>query len=159
MGTETERGSSLFVRFPALWALSLLLFAAPLLAGESIVGFRSSSGKSLCRFSVEIARTSQEQERGLMFRQSLDRGTGMFFVYDVDGPRHFWMKNTLIPLDLVFIDSKLKVVDIYANARPLDEHIISSGFKAQYVLEISAGAAAACGIKIGTAVRLQNITR
>ncbi len=92
-----------------------------------------------------------------MFRQNLDREAGMLFVYESDGARHFWMKNTPIPLDLVFIDSRLKVVDVYSNARPFDEHIISSTQKAQYVLEINGGAAASCGIKPGITARFQNI--
>lgn len=89
-----------------------------------------------------------------MFRKSLDDKAGMFFIFQREELRHFWMKNTLIPLDLVFIDNNFLVVDIHKNAKPLDESIISSRKPARYVLEIKAGKADKCRMRNGTKTKL-----
>src|SRR3989344_2502586 len=63
-------------------------------------------------FNVELAKTDVEKAQGLMFREHLDRNSGMLFIYDEEGSYSFWMKNTLIPLDIIWINSQNKVVDI-----------------------------------------------
>ena len=92
--------------------------------------------------------------KGLMFRKSMDNNAGMFFIFDRDETRHFWMRNTLISLDMIFIDNKYIVVDIHRGAKPLDETVISSRKPARYVLEVNAGKADKCRIKPGTKVKL-----
>jgi uncharacterized protein len=146
--------------------LALLLFAAPF-AGRSLaaetpekrVAFYEGGRRGPCTFKVELAVTPEEQARGLMFRERLAPDRGMLFVFDRDEARFFWMRNTLIPLDMIFIASSLEVVHVHHSARPQDETSVSSKFAAQYVLEVSGGRAAACGIKAGTKARLINLSR
>jgi uncharacterized membrane protein (UPF0127 family) len=114
----------------------------------------SEKGSETCRLDVELAVNPAEQAKGLMFRKSMDDNAGMFFIFDRDETRHFWMRNTLIPLDMIFIDNKYIVVDIHRGAKPLDETVISSRKPARYVLEVNAGKADKCRIKPGTKVKL-----
>lgn len=122
-------------------------------SGETLIVY-SDNGLETCRFDVELAVTREDQARGLMFRKTLNDRAGMFFVFDKEEVRHFWMKNTLIPLDMVFIDSHFIIVDIHKGATPLDETIISSRKPAKYVLEINAGKADTCRMKKGTKTKL-----
>ncbi len=92
------------------------------------------------RITVEIARTPGERQKGLMFRESLCHDCGMLFVLDAEDFHSFWMKNTVIPLDMIFIDSGLDVVDIL-HAVPCEEEpceLYTPGEKALYVLETNA---------------------
>jgi len=89
-----------------------------------------------------------------MFRKTMDDHAGMFFIFDREEVRHFWMRNTLIPLDMIFIGNHFLIVDIHKSAKPLDEKMISSRKPARYVLEINAGRADKCRIKMGTKVKL-----
>ena len=88
-----------------------------------------------------------------MFRKSLDRFSGMLFVYDREQRVNFWMRNTFIPLDLLFFDSKGILRKIHHNAKPLDQTNIFGGDSIQYVLEINAGLSAALGIKVKSEMR------
>jgi uncharacterized membrane protein (UPF0127 family) len=121
--------------------------------GETLIVY-SDKGFEACRFDVELAVTREEQARGLMFRKTMDDRAGMFFIFKEEELRHFWMRNTLISLDIIFIDSNFLVVDIHKGAKPLDERAISSRRPARYVLEINAGKADKCRIKNGTKTRL-----
>ena len=100
-------------------------------------------------FSVEIADTHEERSRGLMFREELCSDCGMLFVYEQEGIYKFWMKNTLIPLDIIWLDSQFKVVHI-ANAVPCvveDCRLYGSDSeKAQYVLEVNSGVSERIGL-------------
>lgn len=108
--------------------------------------------------SVEVADDAGERAQGLMFRKSLARKHGMLFVYDRPQPVSFWMRNTLIPLDLIFIDETGITRHIHRNARPLDETSIPGAAvgdpdpKRLMVLEIGGGEADALGIKTGQAM-------
>jgi len=114
----------------------------------------SEKGSETCRLDVELAVTAADQSKGLMFRKLMDNNAGMLFIFDRDETRHFWMRNTLISLDMIFIDNKYIVVDIHRGAKPLDETVISSRKPARYVLEVNAGKADKCRIKPGTKVKL-----
>jgi uncharacterized membrane protein (UPF0127 family) len=103
------------------------------------------------RFTVEVARTPEQQERGLMFVKSLPGNKGMIFPYDPPQPVSFWMKNTLIPLDMVFIRADRRIGRI-ATAKPLDETPVPSGDVTSAVLEIRGGRAKELGIKPGDKV-------
>jgi uncharacterized protein len=100
-------------------------------------------------FSVEVMRTGPELEKGLMFRQFLPTDRGMLFDFKTERPVMMWMKNTYIPLDMVFIAKSGRVVGVAENAEPLSEKIIPSGAPAYGVLELNAGTAAKIGLKIG----------
>lgn len=100
-------------------------------------------------FSVEIADEPKELARGLMFREDLEKNQGMLFVFPEQAMRSFWMKNTPLPLDMLFIDKNFKIVHIHPMAKPYDTTPISSRKPAMYVLEILGGQAATHGINIG----------
>lgn len=104
------------------------------------------------RFSVEVAKTDEQQERGLMFVRHLAPNRGMIFPFSPPQNVSFWMKNTLIPLDMVFIRSDGTIARI-ATAQPLDETPVPSGEPIGAVLEIAGGRAAELGISPGDRVR------
>jgi len=103
-------------------------------------------------FNVELARTNQERSRGLMFRKELATNWGMLFVFDQKARHGFWMKDTLISLDIIWIDENYKVVHIKNNFQPCEDEnckVITPKRKAKYVLEINGGLVDKIGIKIG----------
>ncbi len=102
--------------------------------------------------SVEIADSYAERENGLMFRKNLDKDKGMFFIFEDSAIRNFWMKNTYIPLDIIFIDENFAIVNIAENAQPcINEpcQTYSSLKPAKYVLEVNAGFSEENGIREG----------
>ena len=119
--------------------------------GLQVVGLTVTSANGVHRFMVEVARTPWQQERGLMFVRSLAPDRGMIFPYDPPQPVSFWMKNTLIPLDMIFIRADGTIARI-ATARPLDETAVPSGEAIAAVLEIRGGLAAELGIRPGDRV-------
>ena len=109
--------------------------------------------------NVEIADTPEERRRGLMFREKLEKNNGMLFVYKDEGYRSFWMKNTLIPLDIIFLDSDLQVINIEkANPEPntSDENLASyrSLRPAKYVLELNQNRSKEIGLERGSKINL-----
>jgi len=104
------------------------------------------------RFRVEVAATPAEQERGLMFRKEMGPDEGMIFPMDPPRQAYFWMRNTVMPLDIIFIGADGKVLNV-VNARPFDETPLPSAGKAALVLEINVGRAARLGIGPGTGVK------
>lgn len=136
-----------------LW-LGLSLFAGAAVADEcrnDSVALKGAWG--MARFTVEIADDPAEQAQGLMHRTSMPMGAGMYFVYQRPRPASFWMRNTLIPLDMLFIDAQGVVKHIHHNAVPLDETPIPGGEGILAVLEINGGLAARLGIETGSFVR------
>jgi len=102
-------------------------------------------------FSVELAKTTAEQEKGLMDRTELDKNKGMLFIFNTEGVYSFWMKSTLIPLDMIWIGANKKVVFIARNVQPCKTLIcptINPLVNAKYVLEINAGLALEKRIKV-----------
>lgn len=104
-------------------------------------------------FQVEIARDDATRERGLMDRRFMPADHGMLFEFDREAPETFWMKDTYIPLDMIFISRAGVVTNIAANAEPLSERAIPSGPPCMAVLELNGGAAARIGLKVGDKVR------
>lgn len=102
---------------------------------------------------VELAVTPRQRQIGLMFRKSMPENHGMLFIFDEERPQSFWMKNTYIPLDMIFIDSSGTVVHVHKGARPLDQTVIHSQKPAMAVLEVNAGAAERMGIVTGSHIR------
>lgn len=104
-------------------------------------------------FIVEVADEREERERGLMFRESLEQGKGMIFIYDEPQPKlGFWMKNTYIPLDMIFIDENYEVIDYFENLQLCEElqcpHYVPNG-TSQYILEVNAGVVQEIGLSRG----------
>lgn len=116
---------------------------------EQFVSFESGA-----RFKIEVADSPEARAKGLMFRSSLADDSGMLFVFDEDSSRNFWMKNTLIPLDMIFINSDLRVVEIKHNVLPCEEDPCPSykSEPAMYVLEVNAGLAEKNNIEVGSLV-------
>ncbi|MCO8146485.1 DUF192 domain-containing protein [Rhodovulum tesquicola] len=144
-----------FGRFAGLIPAFLLVWGAAGLAAaqcdESHVDLRGEWGTA--RFSVEIADDDAERARGLMHRETLPASAGMLFVYD--RPQHvaFWMENTLIPLDMIFVGPEGLVLKVHLNARPLDRTPIDGGEGVLAVLEINGGLAGRLGIGPGSELR------
>ncbi len=111
------------------------------------------SGSNVSRFSVEIADTDQTRATGLMNRDFMGQFAGMLFVYDSERAVSFWMKNTLIPLDMLFIDETGEVLRIHENAIPLDLTSIPGGDGIQYVLEINGGMSSMLNIMPGAQIK------
>lgn len=101
-------------------------------------------------FAVEVADTNELRSRGLMFRQSMPRFSGMLFIYKQPHRARFWMRNTLIPLDMIFVDPKGVVKNIHSNAIPHDETTIDGGPGIIAILEINGGLANKLGIIVGS---------
>ncbi len=101
------------------------------------------------QFKVELAANDEQRVRGLMFREELNDNAGMLFLFSDEIPRSFWMKNTLISLDIIYLDEYKRIVSIAKRAKPLDETSLPSIFPAQYVLEIRGGLSDELGIKNG----------
>ena len=117
---------------------------------RNTVEIASKSGVHV--FTVEIADTEPARERGLMFRKELPPGRGMLFDFHREQQVGFWMKNTLIPLDMIFIDGRGRIVSIAQNAKPMSEDVIRSGGQVRAVLEVIGGTARRLGIEPGDRV-------
>ena len=113
---------------------------------------RIRTDKGVHSFSVEVADSEMEREYGLMCRKALAPGRGMLFVFANAQQQYFWMRNTLIPLDIVYIGADGRVVSVTSNARPLDETPLPSAGPAKFVLELAGGRAAQIGLLPGDRV-------
>lgn len=131
-------------------ALGLFAGANGFAIGTGTLVLKTGSGEH--SFNVEVATTNQERAIGLMFRRSLPADAGMLFLYDRAQPAAMWMKNTLIPLDMVFIGSDGKVHRIEQNTEPFSTELISSDGPVVGVLELNGGAAAKIGLRRGDTV-------
>jgi uncharacterized membrane protein (UPF0127 family) len=110
------------------------------------------------RFTVEIANTEATLEKGLMFRQTMPPDRGMIFVFPDEVVRRFWMKNTLIPLDILYLDSAGRVVSVH-QMKPHDETAVSSDHPAQFAIELNKGAAARAGVQVGHVIDIPPVAR
>ena len=146
-------GSGL-VQSGRLILLTFMIAVWPALASaacsDTSVEIRGAFGKA--RFSVEIADDNQERAQGLMFREHLPTSSGMLFIYERPQRLSFWMRNTLIELDLLFLDATGTITHIHERAQPLDETPITGG-RGLAVLEINGGLAQRMGISVGDELR------
>ena len=120
-------------------------------SGLAVIPLTVTSANGPHRFRVEVAATAAEQQKGLMFRTAMGPDEGMIFPNDVPQQRSFWMKNTVIPLDIVYIGPDRRVLNI-ADGEPYNETSLPSAGPVVNVLELNAGRAADLGIKPGDAV-------
>ena len=120
------------------------------------VEFRDAGGP-IASFTAEIADTEALRETGLMFRAHLASGQAMLFTYD--SPKHawYWMKDTLIPLDMIFADASGRVTEVHADAQPHDETPIDGGAGVSFVLEIGGGLAGRLSIAPGAEMRSDRV--
>jgi uncharacterized membrane protein (UPF0127 family) len=139
---------------------ALILFVIGLAALGAIASGRAASddtikivGRSgVHAFSVELATNELERERGLMFRKELPEGYGMLFDFHTDQTANFWMRNTYIPLDIIFIKSDGHILRIAEHAKPMSDDLIPSGGPIRAVLEVIGGTARKLGIAPGDTV-------
>ncbi|MEM7599452.1 MAG: DUF192 domain-containing protein [Pseudomonadota bacterium] len=124
---------------------------------ETAVQVKGTWGQA--QFTVSVADDNEERSQGLMFVESMAQSAGMFFIYDRPQPARFWMKNTLIPLDMIFVDRTGTVKKVHENAEPLSERLINGGRDIQYVLEVNGGVAARFGIGPGDQLRHPGIAQ
>lgn len=119
-------------------------------AGNGTLEIVSASG--VHAFTVELATNDAERERGLMYRKSLAQGHGMLFDFMQDQPVSFWMHNTYVPLDMIFIRSDGRIAHIAENAEPMSDKLIPSVYPVRAVLEVIAGTVRELGIRDGDKV-------
>jgi uncharacterized membrane protein (UPF0127 family) len=112
-------------------------------------------GQSSVTVQVEVAERPEDRQRGLMFRKHLDADVGMLFIFDQSQQLTFWMHNTLVPLDMVFITADWSVLGVVENATPLTDSARQVAGQSQYVVEVNAGFARSHGLAAGTHVRYQ----
>ena len=141
-----------------LWAaLAFVVFLAAsggvLAQGGELDSLEIVTSTGRHAFQVEIADNDATREHGLMDRRYMAADHGMLFEFDRDEPVAFWMRNTYIPLDMIFIAPSGVVTHIAANAEPLSERVIPSGGPSVAVLELDGGIAASIGLKVGDKVR------
>ncbi|MEM8570587.1 MAG: DUF192 domain-containing protein [Pseudomonadota bacterium] len=133
-----------------------LVIAAPQHAATATCSLEAvdlRDSDSVLRFRTEVADTPEARSQGLMHREQLPRLSSMLFIYPEAGPVSFWMRNTLISLDMLFFDETGTLAHIHPEAVPLDETPIPGGAAIRYVLEINGGLAEAFGIQEGAHLR------
>lgn len=116
-----------------------------------------TTNKNKTEYAIEIADNYDERKEGLMFRTSLAERHGMLFIFDYPEKLKFWMKNTLIPLDMLFFDKDYRIINIEKNAQPCTKdpcNLYFSSGPAQYVMEINGGEADKFGIEVGNTAQL-----
>jgi uncharacterized membrane protein (UPF0127 family) len=156
------------MRWTFVFVIMLVLCSSSTLAseatglGEAVVTFATDKGH--VQVNAEVAETPSEQGQGLMFRTALAQDAGMLFVFNHDQLLEFWMMNTSIPLDAIFISSQLEVVSVAENLRPCppsncqNPELFSSGTAAMYALEVNAGFVSNNEVGLGTEVSISQIS-
>lgn len=139
------------MKFRVLALVATAFAASAALGADPALVVETASGPH--RYSVEIADDEATREHGLMDRREMARDHGMLFAFPRRGPVTFWMKDTYLSLDMVFIDADGTVRRVVPRAKPLSEDLIESGGPVTGVLELNAGEAAAIGLKPGDKVK------
>lgn len=124
-------------------------------ASEKAISLNIATKTGQLQLHVEVADTDKLREKGLMFRNDLPDNGGMLFVYDDPQPAAMWMKNTRIPLDILFIDEEKRIINIHEEAIPYSEVPLFSRRSARYALELKGGAVQKNGIKAGDKVQFE----
>ena len=124
---------------------------------EATLDLLQSNGELISTLNIEIANTPYERETGLMYRTNMEKNQGMLFIFDEESVLTFYMKNTYISLDLIFINGKREIISIYKNAKPNDLSSISSKLPSKYVLEVIHGVSDNLNLKIGDIINYQLI--
>jgi uncharacterized membrane protein (UPF0127 family) len=116
---------------------------------DGILYFITNAGKDTVPVDIEVVDSQQEISRGLMYRPSMPESAGMLFIFPDEVPRSFWMKNTYISLDIIYISSDKEIVTIQPNTQPLSTQSVPSHQPAKYVVEVNAGFTARHKIREG----------
>ena len=129
---------------------AVLALAVTCARGEPVATIRGAG--AVTQVALEVASTPETQELGLMYRSSLADGHGMLFVFPDESEHQFWMKNTLIPLDMLFVDAQGRIVNIHERAVPQSLDTISAAAPVRGVVELNGGTTARLGIRPGDRV-------
>ncbi|WP_248304958.1 DUF192 domain-containing protein [Devosia sp. FKR38] len=156
--TLSASGVMPFVRRSAA-ALAILLVAAPLAACSDEGRLVLNSATGAHEFHVEVVDTPESRAQGLMFRQELADDAGMLFDFKQERDVSFWMQNTFIPLDMIFVGADGVIKSIHVNAHPHDTTSIPSGAPVQFVLEIPGGRSEALGLKAGDTMEHDRVAK
>ena len=113
------------------------------------LAFLKADSTIVVKIDIEIADDDAKRERGLMFRRQMELNHGMLFIFEDEDIRSFWMKNTYLPLDILYLNARKKIVRIHENVATLNERSIPSDFPAKYVVEVIAGFCALYNIQVG----------
>ncbi len=149
----TRKSSSFLAAIAALLAIAVTGCSKPQ------VLIRPSGGNAaLATVKVEVADTPAKREIGLMYRSHLAPDAGMIFIFPTALPVRFWMKNTEIPLDMVFADGKRQIIGIVANAAPYSEKLLAVEGNSKYVLEVNAGFCKRYGVKAGDYIEFRGFS-
>ena len=116
---------------------------------EGELSISKPAGEVFRELDIEIADNDYERQTGLMYRESMEDNQGMLFIFDNSAPRFFYMKNTHIPLDIIYFSSDRTAVSFQENTVPMDVTPLPSGEPAQFVLEVNAGLVDEWGIEVG----------
>ena len=157
-----------FKQYIFLFALTLLAFSSckkdKKVIKQTEVTFKKEGELTILKsdstkvlLDIEIADTDYDIQTGLMYRNAMENNQGMLFVFDDYTERYFYMKNTRIPLDLIFINDTYKIVSFQKNAKPFNESSLPSNAPAKYVLEVNAGLVNKWGITIGETINYTQI--
>lgn len=148
------KSPNLKTNFRIVAAVAMALFAVAITGATAaeVQSLEIVTKSGVHVFSVEVAKTDEERATGLMYRKELAEGRGMLFDFSPEQPVSMWMKNTFIPLDMIFIRSDGRILRIAENTEPRSEKIISSGGLAKGVLEVIGGTARKYGIQAGDRV-------
>ncbi len=111
--------------------------------------FLNGAGKYISKIDIEIAEDDNSRTQGLMYREKMKPNQGMLFIFPYESMQSFWMKNTVIPLDMIFVNKDNEIVTIRKNAVPFDTGHYSSTKPAKFVIEVNAGYTDSLGIKVG----------
>lgn len=125
-------------------------------SSDAAVYLRAHDGQEL-KVRVELALDFEARRKGLMFRDSMPEDRGMLFVFPVQEEQSFWMKNTYIPLDMLFIDEELTIVGIIHEAQPRTTTSQTVGVESKYVLEVNGGYCRRHGVREGSKVRFEGV--
>ena len=136
-----------------IFAAGFLFASIPANAAAALQALEFVTSTGQHKFKVEVADTPEERAKGLMFRKSMPQDQGMLFDFKTDMPVMMWMKNTYLPLDMVFVSRQGVVTRVAPDAVPMSEAIISSGGPVYAVIELNAGVAKQIGLTPGDTVR------
>ena len=139
----------------ALVLAAMPLFSIAACASGPRIEISSPDGHNRATVKVEIADDTSKREIGLMYRKEMDEYSGMVFVFGSPSHQEFWMKNTLIPLDMIFADRTGRIIGIFRNAAPMTETVDSVPGDSQYVLEVNGGFCARHGVTPGDTLLFQ----
>lgn len=146
--------------FSAIPSLKLTTVKGPQFRKEGELQFLSAaSGQTLAAIDIEIADDEMSQTQGLMWRRSMEANQGMLFIMEVQEEQAFWMRNTYIPLDIIYVNDQMEIVRIRANAQPQSLRQVTSDAPARYVVEVNAGFAQQHNITEGDKIAFQKMVQ